>query len=29
VVMITHEQEETRLGHRLIRLADGVIVDEQ
>jgi putative ABC transport system ATP-binding protein len=29
VVMITHEQEETRLGNRLIRLADGVIVDEQ
>ena len=29
VVMITHEQEETRLGSRLIRLADGVIVDEQ
>jgi putative ABC transport system ATP-binding protein len=29
VVMITHEQEETRLGNRFIRLADGVIVDEQ
>ena len=28
VVMITHEQEETRVGNRLIRLADGVIVDE-
>jgi len=28
VVMITHEQEETRLGNKLIRLADGVIVDE-
>lgn len=28
VVMITHEQEEAQLGNRLIRLADGEIVDE-
>jgi ABC-type uncharacterized transport system ATPase component len=26
--MITHEQEEERLGKRIIRLADGLIVDE-
>ena len=29
VVMITHEAEEANLGNRLIRLADGVIVDEE
>lgn len=28
IVMITHEQEEAQLGNRLIRLADGEIVDE-
>jgi ABC-type lipoprotein export system ATPase subunit len=28
IVMITHEQEEERLGKRIIRLADGLIVDE-
>ena len=29
IVMITHEQEEERLGKRIIRLADGLIVDER
>jgi ABC-type lipoprotein export system ATPase subunit len=29
VVMITHEQEESHLGNRLVRLADGVVVGEE
>lgn len=28
IVMVTHEQEETAYGNRIIRLADGVVVDE-
>jgi putative ABC transport system ATP-binding protein len=28
ITMVTHEQEETSYGNRVIRLADGVVVDE-
>jgi ABC-type lipoprotein export system ATPase subunit len=29
IVMITHEQEEERLGKRIVKFADGLIVDER
>ncbi len=28
IVMVTHEREETAYGNRIIKLADGVIINE-